>query len=163
MRRIYDSGYAYYKYGTRSLVYYQRLYFGGGRQYGSGMTPFLGYTDYNLNVQQACYMRDSNGNYRYYMVERIHMEFSVWTRQIVALATYQNQDFTPLSSNRWLLIVGKDVTSSRWINNWGTWEWTSWYISVNDNRYKWIDDTIGPFNDGNGFSIFYFIYRQWTS
>ena len=25
----------------------------------------------------------------------------------------------------------------------------------------YIDETMGPFNHGNGYPIFYFIYRQW--
>jgi hypothetical protein len=61
------------------------------------------------------------------------------------------------------LIVGRDTTSSNWRYNWGTWEYTSWFIYTRSNKYKWIDDAMGPFNDGSGYATFNFIFRQWDN
>jgi len=30
------------------------------------------------------------------------------------------------------------------------------------SRYTYIDETMGPFNDGSGYPVFYFVYRKWT-
>jgi len=87
----------------------------------------------------------------------------VWQRCILGIAKRYNTNYTPQLTSQWLLVVGKDRTSSQWRYNWGTWEWSSWIITVSYSRYTWIDDTFGPINDGSGYPIFYFVYRSWTS
>jgi len=59
------------------------------------------------------------------------------------------------------LIVGRDAQSHSWRYNYGTWEWSTWLITNADSRYKWTDDAFGPYNDGSGYSTWYFVFRQW--
>lgn len=89
---------------------------------------------------------------------------STWKSHIISIATKRNTNFADLANDRWLIIVGRDITTTAWRYSRGAYEWSTWLVTVSgDNKYRYLDDTMGPFNDGTGYPTFYFLFRQWDS
>ena len=93
----------------------------------------------------------------------MHTSLSVWKSHIISIASKRNLDFTDLAADRWLIIVGRDTTAVAWQYSRGAFVWTTWLVTTSgDMKYKYLDDTMGPFNDGSGFPTFYFLFRNWV-
>ena len=63
-------------------------------------------------------------------------------------------------NNEWFLVIGKDKTSSTWKGNEGNWEYSTFWMYDAWNRYRTMDESMGPFNEGT--MCIYFTYRAWV-
>jgi len=165
VRRVTDNGNARsrYKLGVTALAYLNQIYFGGSLSHGSGgFVPTIGAANYNsLSITQYYYLNMNNdANFRRFLVERLHTGHGQNDNWIVGVCAQRYYDYNVHRNQRWLIIIGRDETTSNWRGNKGAWKWSSWTFNDYANRYRIVDDSMGSFYEGNQ-DCFYFLYRGW--
>jgi hypothetical protein len=168
-RTLYDHGssYAKYYYGATSLCYLNYIYFGGGMNYngvglGNGMHPMIGYANYDMALQNSWYMNTNGDNeMRQFMFEHLRTGHGQNDNLIVGWAPQRDYNWNMRNSQRWLIVVGRDTTTSAWRGNKGAWDWSTWTYNDYRDGSKIIDDSMGSIYDGNQDS-YYITFRRWN-
>jgi hypothetical protein len=83
------------------------------------------------------------------MFERLHTGHGQNDNLIVGWAPQRDYNWNIRYGQRWLILVGRDTTTSAWRGNKGAWHWSTWTYNDYRDGLKIIDDSVGSIYEGN--------------